>query len=243
MSPALSIATSRRGFTIVETLIALSVMVVGILALMGAIGNLNQSRTTVDDELRIQALTRSILERLASLPWSDLGGNSTASTAQWSHARFLGMAVSTSDTAYCQPPLTATAAEPENNFIAQQLATQSVPVKNLRIFIEYYRGLDIPATPAPTAPIVAGPGLMDGSAAGLAKYTSSSQFSACFRNSAQRLSTRLASANPTTLIRSGDPLVIRVIAVWDDNGITNDGNGDGYDDDSRYIEFFTARKI
>lgn len=233
----------RQGFSLVEVLIALSVMAVGILALMSSIGALHSSRNTAADANRVHALVQTISERLASLPWDTLG-NRDNPTAPWSQSRSAGMAISlvNSHTSYNRPPLTENAVLDEDNLLKQGLLSQPARVRNLRVYIEYYRALQISAAPAPTAPILAGPGLMDGSAAGLPRYTTPQGMNTAIRSAAIRTATRLSSNNPTTIIRTNDPIAIRVVAFWDDDGVFTDANGDGIDDDALRFELITARK-
>lgn len=84
---------------------------------------------------------------------------------------------------------------------------------------------------------------MDGSVASLTRYASADASISAFRNPSYRTLTRLLSNRPTAIIRPSDPLLIRIMAVWDDDGVDNDADGDGKDDDGRSFTIMTGRKL
>lgn len=246
MDPSRPSPVRSVGLSIVEVLIALSIISVGILALLSSISTLSSSRNAVDSDIQVQMLVRGIAERIQSENWTTLGSDAPGLTsAPWSVMRCFNVPVHTgpSDTSFNNPPLTQSATAAADNLLSQRFLTHPLPQRNLRVFVEYYRALDIPASATLPAPILSGPGLMDGSVASLTRYASADASISAFRNPSYRTLTRLLSNRPTAIIRPSDPLLIRIMAVWDDDGVDNDADGDGKDDDGRSFTIMTGRKL
>ena len=221
---------TRRGFSLMEVMMALIILSVGLLALVGNHSTLGSARRTIGSESRAQAMVKAVSERLASDSFTALGTG-----ANWSAGRFM-------DGGLGRAPFTETAANDQDSLMKQGFITQDSGIEHLRIYIEYYRGLtsfDIPGDPSSKRI-----GLLDGGNVGgqFGSLTGTDSFNAFFRIRANRDAARLAQNPPSIAIISGDPMVIRVVALWGDDGVFLDANNDGNDDDARRMEMFLARR-
>lgn len=220
----------RGGFTLIEVMLAMVVLSVGLLAIIGNHSTLGSARRIIGTESRAQAMVKAVSERLASDPFTTLG-----TSVSWSAGRFM-------DGGLGRAPLTETAVNDQDSLKKQGFLTQDSGVDHLRIYIEYYRGItsfDIPGDVA-TKRV----GMLDGGAVGgqFGSLTGSDSFNAFFKIRAHRDAARLAQNPPSTAIIAGDPMVIRVVALWGDDGVFQDADNDGNDDDAKRMEMFLARR-
>ena len=227
----MQISLSRAAFSLIELMIALSILAIGIMAILGNYASMKSSRIAVSDETKIQSTVSSIAERLASEKFSTLG-----TVGSWTSGRFFDV-ISTD-----RSPLTEFSTIPLDNLISQGFELNPSGVSNLRVFIEFYRGetsFDVPGVASSKKF-----GLLDAGTLGGA-YTAISgtgSFSARFSVPLNRTNSRLNAIPPYASLAIGDVMLIRILALWGDDGVDNDANQDGYDDNARRIEFFTARR-
>ena len=216
------VSSGRRGFTMIEIMISLTVMTVGIMAAMSTIATMQGARQFTAEQIRLQAIANAVNERLLGMPFDDLA---ITAKAPW--------------TTLGNVPVTFAALETANIIEKRSNARDSAALWDVKkngespgVYIRFYRGVGRPTynnatgvmntDPATGYPVIdpAFPGLMD---SGLATWT---------LNSAARITT-----NGTTLMTAyladpldagaekRNPVIIHVRVV----------SGDGV------IESFTAR--
>lgn len=185
----------RHALSLVEVMCALFVIVVALLTAIGQMQIVNESSDTAGDHARIQEIGSSLLDRIVGADPDSLG----TATLAWSLPRY------EDNVANDAPPLTETTAVAADNIQTQRLALARSGLLNLRIFVEYYRGLQEPngvSTPFP--------GVMDGT------YTSATNFSTQFRDATFRANRRLTPGTAImTQVLPNNPVVIRLIILWD----------------------------
>lgn len=185
---------ARVGMSLVEVMCALSVITVALLAALGQMQVVNSTADNAADHARIQEIGHSLLDRIVGADPMKLATNELA----WSLPRYEDVVVGNN------PPLTQTTAIAQDNIITQQLSQQGVGLRNLAIYVEYYRGLEEP-NGAGTVP-----GVMDGT------YANSGDFTTQFRAATYRAARRLDPAQTVmTQVVAENPVVIRLIMTWD----------------------------
>jgi prepilin-type N-terminal cleavage/methylation domain-containing protein len=136
----------RHGMSLIEVMVAMTVLAVGLMAVVGQIAPLNSQRQFTKDTQLAQTLVKAIGERIATAPFESL----RTDTLPWTYVRQLPLSDNslppqltpeTSAGTTCQPvrPLDETSAVAGNNLLTQGLATQPTGLMNLQVFIEYYR--------------------------------------------------------------------------------------------------------
>lgn len=200
----------RLGMSLVEAIIAVAVLATGICGALSMIDVMSKARRQVSEEEQVQKLVQSVVARLQTESWTSLGTSSTAAATAtgsvYSAPRFFNLAAGGNG-----PPLTETATNPRDNLVALGFIPKPTGVRNLAIYIEYYRAVTFNGNP----------GLMDRT------YAQVGDFRTWFQNSSNRATVRIgpptASFPPTAAwfteggyIGEDDPVSIRVFATWGD---------------------------
>lgn len=135
-------SVSRWGFSILEVVIAIAILATALSAAGGIIYTMHISRSALQEEVKVQALAQSIIERLQGAQWDGLGKTG----APWSwHRR------ATRQLVYAQVgvPMEENAALPENDLVALGIVPEYTDasgavikgsgVRGLRVYLEYYQ--------------------------------------------------------------------------------------------------------
>jgi len=196
----------RNGFSIIEVMIAITVLAVALAAILNNYQVLDSARRDTAARGAVSEIARAILDRVVASDVRALGtANPTAAVVPqpWSLARV-------EDLPAVRPPLSIQAANPNDDLVVQGLLPANVIVPNLRVYIEYYRGDDV--IDAQTGTVIA-QGAIDDTA-----FDAVGKFRDAFRIPAWRTARRLATDQaPYLQIAEDSPMVIRIILVWDFN--------------------------
>lgn len=220
----------RLGFSILEVMIASTVMAVAAMTLMGLHANLQIARQSSMAVNRINALGRSIVEQIVAREVADLGDNNS-STLVWSRPRYQPAAgVPAAGSNGYNLPLTENAVLATDDLVKTGLITEPTGVRNLKVYIEYYFGASSGATGGKL-------GLYDDPAFNTAiqntgggiDINSTTKFRASMIGTTYRTTYRTSpSSAPVKQIQDNDNLLIRVVLTW----------GDG-----QVMEFYTAKRL
>jgi prepilin-type N-terminal cleavage/methylation domain-containing protein len=192
----------RRGFSLIEVMIALTVLAIALTAILGNYLTLNQTRTDTNDRGAVAEIGRSILDRLIACDMRALGlatATSGGVAQPWSVPRYEG------DTAPNPGPMRLDGPAADNP-VDLGLLPSKVTIPNLAIYIEYYRGLErISPVDGTTQPgVMDDPGL-----------TSRETFEQLFQSSTWRNERKLSTSEPPIMqVDDEQPVVIRVIITW-----------------------------
>lgn len=125
----------RWAFSMIEVMVAVAILATVMTILASNLYTLNNVRINMKERAVAREIARLMSERIQSENFSQLGTSNT--TLGWSWHRRLtpipGSAVAVN------PPLTEDAALPENNLINQGLLQQRSEIRDLSVFLEYYR--------------------------------------------------------------------------------------------------------
>jgi len=186
----------------IEVMIALTVLAVAITAILGNYQVLNSARTDTAARGAVSEIGRAILDRITAGDLRALGAETPIGgvVAQpWSLVR-------SEDLPALRPPLTQNAADPADDLITQGLIPGPVPVEGLRVYIEYYRGLQV--LDISTGAVLFS-GVLD------ENYVARGDFRAAFANPGWRDARRLATNQaPIGQVAEDDPVVIRIVITW-----------------------------
>lgn len=210
--------TRLRAFTLLEVLMSLTILAVGILAVLGHIATLHSVREAAERSTAVENFANEMMERIVGGRWEILG----TTDAPWTLARPYYLPPAGSN-----PPMSddATIAPlPVNNLITMGITRSGVGLRNLRVYVDYYRAvadLDDAKVAIPGRE-----GLMDGD---LNTYTSLTQVNAIWRNEAALNVYRLDPlVNPTNQVQALHPVLIRITMTSTDL--------------NQPLVYFTARK-
>lgn len=146
MSPPVP-SPCRGGMTLVEVMVAVAVLAIGLMAVVGQIAPLNNQRQFTDDTQAMQNLLKTITERLATAPFDSLRSNSMA----WTFVRRIPLndgslpgedppeTTFESTSGHAIVPLNEVDAVDANNLVTQGLLLRPSGLRNVQVFLEYYR--------------------------------------------------------------------------------------------------------
>lgn len=125
----------RWAFSMIEVMVAVAILATVMTILASNLYTLNNARINMKERAVAREIARLMSERIQSENFAQLGTSNTTLGWSW-HRRLtprpgLGAAVN--------PPLTEDAALPENNLINQGLLQQRSEIRNLSVYLEYYR--------------------------------------------------------------------------------------------------------
>lgn len=187
----------------IEVMIAITVLAVAITAILGNYQTLDSSRRDTASRGAIAELARGILDRIVAADAQSLGNETTppgAVAQPWSLARI-------EDDPALRPPLTQNAPNEEDDLVALGLIPGPVPVEDIQVWIEYYRGLDVLD---PSSGDVISRGVLSET------FDEREDFREFFRNPTWRQDRRLATnITPILQVDEDDPIVIRLILIWE----------------------------
>ena len=201
-----------RAFTIMEVMISLTILAVGISAILSNMFTLKSARDAARDAAIVENLANELVERFSGARWEALG----TPAIKWSLHRPFSASVGN--------PLTDKDDGSDNSLITLGILRQPTGMKDLRVYIDYYRGMT--ELDAAGLPIVGKSGLMDGEGS---TFNSLTELRAIWRNETSILPYRLDPLIiPTIQVSEDRPLVIRILI-----------NSSEF---SRPLVFFTGRK-
>ena len=126
----------------IEVMVSIAVLLIAVMGILGAIGNLNRWDNSERDVNQVQQLARVMAERIQGGTWANLG--QTIEPWSW-HRRQVPRPGKTTTKV---PPLTETDTTTQtingqslqvNNLIGLGIIASPTGLKNLKVFIEYYR--------------------------------------------------------------------------------------------------------
>lgn len=141
------LSAAREGMSLIEVMAAVAVLAIGLLAVVGQIAPLNSQRQFTDDTQVMQNLLKSITERLATAPFDSLRSDSMA----WTYVRRIPLsngslpAIDVPETTFATntghdiAPLNESDAVEANNLVSQGLIMRPTGLRNVQVFLEYYR--------------------------------------------------------------------------------------------------------
>lgn len=203
----------NKGFTIIEVMISLAILAVGVAAILTHMFTLKSVRDASRDAAIVENVANELIERFSGARWEVLGTTSVV----WSvHRPYTILAVGN--------PLTDTNDGSINSLVTIGVLKQPTGMKDLRVYIDYYRAMSEVDTAG--LPIPGQMGLMDGEDV---TYISLSGLKAIWRDETSLLPYRLdPSINPTTQVSENRPVLIRILITSADL--------------VRPLVFFTGRK-
>jgi prepilin-type N-terminal cleavage/methylation domain-containing protein len=220
-SPAIQRAR-LRGFTLLEVMIGVTILVGALLAVVGQYVNVRSTQISTEQSLIIDRLMQSLTERVNAANWINLG----TIEAPWSLGRYEydNRSPTPSDAKHTLPPLTEAAANTRDNLIHQGLLAQASGLTDLKVYFEWWRAVDV--TNDAGVPDTSRPGALTG------VYASKEAFLAGVYRSATDPTMGLKSAfdlrptwdpvqtaasnSPTRQVGDNDPLLIRIVVTWND---------------------------
>jgi len=207
----------RRGFTIIEVMIAFSVLSIGLVAVVGAIHSMDSARKMAPEQAVAQRVLSALVDRFQGSRWEVIGDQ------PWSKARF------NDATNVGNPPMTEDSTVADDNLVTNGVLQRKQGI-DLKVYVEFYRA--VAAKTADGALIAGKPGVMQGEDTSVT-YAKPDDFSAIFRDPSKRVTYKLdpTAGAPTAQVGEDDPIVIRLIATWK--------RADG---DISKLEVFTGRK-
>lgn len=217
------------GFSMLEVMIALTVMVVSATTLMGLHANLQMARQSSIEVNRVNTLGRSIVEQIVAREASDIGDNTSVDLI-WSRPRFKpGSGVPVAGTGGNNLPLSENAANADDDLFKTGLITEPTGIRNLQVYIEYYFGASSGASggklgifddAAFTASMLNGAGKID--------IKSPDKFRSGMSGTSYRNTYRVnPNQAPAGQVQDNDNILVRVVLVWGS---------------SQSMEFYTAKR-
>ena len=183
---------ARAGLSLVEIMCAMVVISVALLAAIGQMQIVNTSSDIASQHARIQEVAHSLLDRIVGSDPAKLGGTEIP----WSIPCYED--VVSPGTA----PLDEGTVLPRN-LQNLQVIQQKSGLPKLKIYVEYYRGLQEPSGLSTV------PGVMD------TAFADANDFRVKFQNATFRLNRRLNPNLPIiTQVVAENPVVIRLIIIW-----------------------------
>ena len=208
----LSSYAAVRAFTIMEVMVSLTILAVGISAILSNMFTLKLARDATRDAAIVENLANELIERFSGARWEALG----TPVIKWSIHRPYSTSVGN--------PLTDKDDGSDNSLIALGILRQPTGMKDLRVYIDYYRGMR--ELDAAGLPIVGKSGLMDGEGS---TFNSLTELRTIWRNETSIISYRLDPLIiPTIQVSEDHPVVIRILINSSDL--------------ARPLVFFTGRK-
>ena len=218
----------RSGFSLLEVMVALSILGVGMAVVSANWATLFSMRRSVGDQQQALAALSTVAERIASADWAGLGTDA----APWSRGRYFDRDGSTT---IGLPPLSENPSNQREHLRAQGLLAMGTGLNNLKIYVEYYRAVS------------------QGASAGVLTPATADVNSAAFRtriaSRSNRNDMRLDSATPTAAVGEDDPVFVRLLATWtaapvmaDPEEDRRDSDNDGRPDAALSAEFLLARR-
>ncbi len=127
-----TIKHNRSAFTLIEIMVTMTVMAVGLMAVLSSISTLNSARQATVENLRVNALLRTLVDRVQGAQWSDL----TTTRLPWSRVRlFEDHSLGNGDAL----PMTQT------DLVTYGLLSQPIltdgSTTELKVYFEYYRAI------------------------------------------------------------------------------------------------------
>lgn len=215
---------ATAGFSLIEVMIALTVLVGALMIIVGQHANVASLQRQTQQNASIDRIVQTLVNRVNAETY----GNLATINAPWSIARYetldgSNLHLSLGDTsADGRDPMTALAADPLDNLVDLGLTRgQDVP-DDLRIYFEYYRAKDF------TDPSGTQEGLLEAKVDGSQEFKTRAYVSPAGPVPVLKTKWRLAgwdeedtsvSNSPGMLANVMDPthpLLIRIIAVWED---------------------------
>ena len=184
------------GLTIIEVMISMAVLAVGISAILSHMFTLKSVRDASRDAAIIENLVNEMVERFTGARWEVLGTPAVG----WSiHRPYSVSAIGN--------PLTDLNDGSANSLVTMGILRQSTGMKNLKVYVDYYRGMT--EYDSAGLPIAGKLGLMDGE--GTTFNNLSDLKSIWFNESALAPYLLDASQVPTSQVPVDRPLVIRIV--------------------------------
>ena len=191
-----------RGFTILEVMIALALLATASMTIMSNWAGLHDTRRTIQERQKAQAVLQGVAERLISLEGGALG----TKAAPWSQGRFFDRKAKDDSARIGRAPLSETATADADNLVRQGLVANGTGLTGLKIYIEYYRAVrDVSGTAN---------GLLSTKDISSQAAESSEAMRARFADRAIRDAVRIDADSPFSVLPADDPLIIRVLATW-----------------------------
>ena len=184
------IGSYRQGFSILEIMIALSILASGIMSIMSQQVTLQSSREMDRNGVVIELLANEMVERFQGGRWESIG----TSSLPWSVPRHL-------DGSSVSGPMQ------DADLIANNLITLPSGIAGLKVYVEYYRAM---ATKDAAGNVVSS-GMMDGEGNTYAGLDSlRAVWNKASARNAYRLEATSTSPTVTTQVDEGTPVIIRI---------------------------------
>lgn len=146
------IPVPRLGLSMLEIMIAVAILATALSIMIGTIFTMHQSRAAVDEEIKVQAIAQSLVERLQGARWDDLGKDIASYPGRnaWSWHRRATKQVAYSPTMdpSITPPMQDNATRDEDDLTKLGILTERSGVPGLQVYVEYYqmKAVEIVAT-------------------------------------------------------------------------------------------------
>lgn len=124
----------RQGLSMLEVMIAVAILASALATMIGTLYTLHQSRATIDEDIKVQAIAQSMVERLQGSLWDDLGKDNPTIPGrnEWSwHRR------ATKQLAYS--PTMVNAPMTDKELIETGIISQQSGIPGLQVYLEYYQ--------------------------------------------------------------------------------------------------------
>ena len=208
---ATAVHASRVGMSMVEVLVTATILTIAIGSLMGVFGQQYLARRAIDDQRAATTLLRSVATRIQSARWDYLG----TTNMPWSYGRYQNTTHPT------HPPLTWDAVDVNDNLLFQGLVDVDLNLKDLKVYVEWYRGVD--ATDSAGLPVAGQLGLLsqvgltnarDFRAGAFVSGTPTQVKSGYWLVTTVGSNWDPTSSTAPTECVGGDPLAARIVVTW-----------------------------
>lgn len=134
-------AITRVGMSMLEIMIAVAILATALSIMLGTIFTMHQSRASLDEEIKVQAIAQTLVERLQGARWEDLGRDISTYPARnaWSWHRRATKQLVHAAAADFPRPLRDQAAIKEHDLIATGVLNELSGIPGLQVYLEYYQ--------------------------------------------------------------------------------------------------------
>ncbi len=125
-----------------EIMIAVAILATALSIMLGTIFTMHQARAAIDEEIKVQAIAQSLVERLQGARWDDLGKDVATYPGRnaWSWHRRATKQLAYSPTMDpATPPMTDFAVRDVDDLTKLGIISEPSGVKGLQVYLEYYQ--------------------------------------------------------------------------------------------------------
>lgn len=134
-------ASPRTGLSILEVMIAVAILASALSIVGGTIYSMHLARTSIDEEIKVQAIAQTLVERLQGARWEDLGRDVSSYPGRnaWSWHRRATKQLAYPAVSDFPRPLRDDAPLKEHDLVNSGLLEDKSGIVDLELYLEYYQ--------------------------------------------------------------------------------------------------------